>query len=76
MSSGGDRDAWKYINPSLATEPELPSVPQEPTAQSVSDKTDIVLLTVEERELYKLKYQSYRTQLSSVTRTLETIVKI
>jgi hypothetical protein len=70
-------DVWKYIDPSLSTEPKLPSLPQEPTTPSINrDEYGIARLTAAELNLYKIQYMIYKDRRDRVQKVLEKIAKV
>ena len=77
MASAGKRDVWKFINPSLDTEPTLPTLAKPPIATSViAKKTTLVELTADERETYKLLYQAYKDDNLRISTQLKALSKI
>ena len=72
IADGGD--AWKYIDPSLETEPVIPRRPTPPTAQDVTEEAlSVVALEPAELEKYKVLLAEYREQLANVKQVLDTI---
>ena len=77
MASAGKRDVWKFINPSLDTEPTLPTLAEPLIATFVvAKKTTLVELTADERDAYKLLYQNYRDDNLRISTQLEALGKI
>jgi len=77
IASASKRDIWKFIDPSLTAEPTLPTLAKPPTATSVvTKKTTLVKLTANERDAYKLLYQSYRDNNLKISTQLEALGKI
>jgi hypothetical protein len=59
IAFAGKRDVWKFINPSLIAEPTLFTLADRLIATSiVAKKTMLVKLTADERDTYKLLYQT------------------
>jgi hypothetical protein len=57
MAFAGKRDVWKFIDPSLIAEPTLLTLADRLIATSVvAEKTTLVELTADERDMYKLLY--------------------
>jgi hypothetical protein len=61
MAFAGKRDVWKFIDPLLIAEPTLLTLADRLTATSVvAEKTTLVELTADERDIYKLLYQTWK----------------
>jgi len=61
IAFAGKRDVWKFINPSLDMELTLSTLAELLTATSVvAEKTTLVKLIADERDTYKLLYQTYK----------------
>jgi len=77
MASAGKRDVWKFIDPSLNAELTLPTLADRPTATSiVAEKTMLVELTADERDMYKLLYQTWKDDNIRISAQLEALGKI
>ena len=67
-------DIWKYIDPDLDTEPEIPQRPRKPSVRDVDPgKISILDLDGEEKETYKLLMTEYREDLAIAKQVLDTI---
>ena len=77
IASASKRDIWKFIDPSLTAEPTLPTLADRPTATSVvAEKTTLVELTADERDTYKLLYQTWKDDNIRISAQLEALGKI
>src|ERR1700730_14161306 len=75
MAEGGD--TWDYMNPNLETEPVVPKRPTMPKPNDVNpSKTDVLTLTPEETEKYKVMITLYRDEQTVTNRILDTIQTI
>ena len=72
IAQGGD--AWKYVNPELGTEPDIPSRPEKPTAAHINPaKSSTTSLTPAELDMYKVMLAEYREDLATVKQVLDTL---
>jgi hypothetical protein len=77
MASAGKRDVWKFIDPTLNMEPTLPTLADPPTATTIAaEKTTLVELTAEERDTYKVLYQTWKDDNARISSQLEALGKI
>jgi hypothetical protein len=77
MSTTSGRDVWKYIDPDLPAEPQLPEMPEDIEITSINPaKQDITELDDKELERYKVLYQKVHHTTIKVSKTLETIGRI
>jgi hypothetical protein len=72
IAEGGD--IWKYLNPDITLEPEVPIRPIMPTPQAINPaKASIVNLDPVEKETFKLLLAIYREDNSKATKFQETL---
>jgi hypothetical protein len=77
MSTTSGRDAWRYINPDLPTEPQLPEIPEDPSPESIAPtKQTVAQLDKGELERYEFLYQDVQYAAARVTETLEIIGRV
>jgi predicted O-linked N-acetylglucosamine transferase (SPINDLY family) len=72
IADGGD--TWKYMDPDLLAEPNVPIRPVMPTPQSVNPaKTTLLELDPAEKESFKILLSMYKEDLATSKQVLDTI---
>ena len=77
MAFAGKRDVWKFINPTLNMETTILTLADPPTATIIAaEKTTLVELIAEERDTYKVLYQTWKDDNARISSQLEALGKI
>jgi hypothetical protein len=76
-SMAQDANVWDYINPNLSAQPDIPTLPLQPTASTINpDATSLVDLDINERDLYKLLFAEFKEEKAHVAKILDELKAI